>query len=65
MESDIDMVILVMFFGFCLFYFEVVIKVDKYVFMEKLVVVDVFGVWCVLVVNEIVKERGCVVVVGL
>lgn len=54
-----------MFLGFCFIYFDVVIKVNKYVFMEKLVVVDVFGVCKVLEIVKLVKEKKLNVVVGL
>lgn len=60
-----DVVLIVIFFGFCFDYFEAVIKVGKYVFMEKFLAVDGFGVCKVLEIVEFVKKKKLNVVVGL
>lgn len=59
-----DVVILCMLFFFCLGYLEVVVEVGKYIFCEKLVVVDVLGICWVIEVVKKVKEKNLVLMLG-
>jgi predicted dehydrogenase len=64
-NSDIDMVILATPPGFRPMHFEAAIAADKHVFMEKPVAVDAPGVRRVLKSNELAKQKGLAVQVGL
>ena len=65
LESDIDLVILATPPGFRPLHFEAAVKAGKHVFMEKPVATDAPGVRRVLAANEIAKQKGLAVQVGL
>ena len=65
LESDIQMVLLATPPGFRPLHFEAAINAGKHVFMEKPVAVDAPGVRRVLKANEMAKEKGLAVAVGL
>jgi myo-inositol 2-dehydrogenase / D-chiro-inositol 1-dehydrogenase len=64
-SSDCDLVILATPPGFRPLHFETAINAGKHVFMEKPVASDAPGVRRVLAANEIAKQKGLAVQVGL
>jgi len=64
-ETDADVVILATPPGFRPQHFEAAVKAGKNVFMEKPVASDAGGVRRILAANEIAKEKGLAVQVGL
>jgi myo-inositol 2-dehydrogenase/D-chiro-inositol 1-dehydrogenase len=65
MESDADLVILATAPGFRPLHFEAAVQAGKHCFMEKPVAADAPGVRRVLAANEIAKQKGLAVQVGL
>ena len=65
LASDIEMVLLCTPPGFRPLHFEAAINAGKHVFMEKPVAVDPPGVQRVLKANDLAKEKGLAVAVGL
>ena len=65
LATDIEMVLLVTPPGFRPLHFEAAINAGKHVFMEKPVAVDPPGIRRVLKANELAKEKGLAVAVGL
>lgn len=65
MNSDADVVILATPPGFRPLHFEAAVNAGKHVFMEKPVATDAPGVRRVLAANEIAKQKGLAVQVGL
>ncbi len=65
LESDADMVILATPPGFRPLHFESAVNAGKHVFMEKPVGVDAPGIRRVLRANEVAKNKGLAVAVGL
>jgi myo-inositol 2-dehydrogenase / D-chiro-inositol 1-dehydrogenase len=65
LETDVDVVILSTPPGFRPLHFEAAVQANKHVFMEKPVATDSPGVRRVLAANELAKQRGLAVHVGL
>ncbi|MCA9188896.1 MAG: Gfo/Idh/MocA family oxidoreductase [Pirellulaceae bacterium] len=65
LECDLDMVILATPPGFRPLHFEAAVNAGKNIFMEKPVAVDGAGVRKVLAANEVAKQKGLAVAVGL
>jgi len=65
MNSDADVVILATPPGFRPLHFEAAVNAGKHVFMEKPVATDSPGVRRVLAANEVAKQKGLAVQVGL
>ena len=64
-ESDADVVLLATPPGFRPLQFEAAVEAGKHVFMEKPVATDAAGVRRVLAANELAKQKGIAVQVGL
>ncbi|KLU01860.1 dehydrogenase [Rhodopirellula islandica] len=65
LQSDADIVFLTTPPGFRPLHFEKAIEAGKHVFMEKPVATDAPGVRRVLAANEVAKQKGLAVAVGL
>ena len=65
MQSDADVVILATPAAFRPMQFEAAVTANKHVFMEKPVATDAPGVRRMLAANEVAKEKGLAVAVGL
>ncbi len=65
LQTDADLVILATPPGFRPLHFEKAVAAGKHVFMEKPVATDAVGVRRVLAANEIAKQKGLAVAVGL
>lgn len=65
LESDADVVLLATPPGFRPLHFEAAVEAGKHIFMEKPVATDAAGVRRVLAANELAKQKGVAVQVGL
>ena len=65
LATDLEMVLLCTPPGFRPLHFEAAVNAGKHVFMEKPVAVDAPGVRRVLEANDVAKEKGLAVAVGL
>lgn len=64
-EADVDLVILATPPGFRPIHFEAAVNAGKHVFMEKPVATDAPGVRRILAANQVAKQKGLIVAVGL
>jgi myo-inositol 2-dehydrogenase / D-chiro-inositol 1-dehydrogenase len=65
LQTDCDMVILATPPGFRPLHFEAAVKAGKHIFAEKPVAVDAAGVRKFLAANELAKQKGLAVAIGL